>query len=150
MKLIAILPAFVLIFVSLVSCEKAAAPEAIYKEYLASIQAMSSMSEDDYQRFLSLRAQSVVRDKLEAVGDDQVARFLTLFKAEAVLPENSNVSLESGSDDSMILKIVAEDYPEKGSTHEQNVIFIKESGWKIDKIEVITSGEDFKYKSTTY
>ncbi|GLS25140.1 hypothetical protein [Marinibactrum halimedae] len=140
-----------LILISLVSCSKTEAdPETIYKDYLASIQAMNSMSENDYQSFISSRAKAVVNDKIDAVNEDQLERFLTLFKAEAVLPEHSRVSLNSVNQDSPVLEILIENYPEKGSSQKQNVRFVQEHGWKIDKIEVTTSGEDFEFKSTTY
>jgi len=111
---------------------------------------MNSMSEDNYQSFISSRARVVVKDKVGAVNEDQLDRFLTLFKAEAVLPENSQISLNSVNKDSPTLEILIENYPEKGSRQKQNVRFVQEHGWKIDKIEVTTSGDDFEFKSTTY
>lgn len=139
-----------LALISLASCGKDADPETVYRDYLASIQAMDSMAEDSYQSFISARAKAVVNDKISAVDEKQLNSFLTFFKAEAVLPENSQITLNSANQDSPVLEIFVENYPEKGSNQTQNVMFIQESGWKIDKVEVITSGEDFEFKSTTY
>lgn len=139
-----------LTLISLVSCKNEADPKTIYKDYLASIQAMNSMSENNYQSFISSRAKAVVNDKINAVSEDQLDSFLIFFKAEAVLPEDSQISLSGVNQDSSVLEILTENYPEKGSSQKQNVSFVREHGWKIDKIEVITFGEDFEFKSTTY
>ena len=136
--------------ISLVSCEKEADPESVYNDYLTSIQSMKTMSDNDYQRFISARAKAVVEEKISGIKKDQLDLFLTLFKDEAVIPEASRINLNSTSQETANLKIVAEDYPEEGSMHEQNVSFVRERGWKIDKIEVITSGDGFEFKSITY
>lgn len=135
---------------SLASCRNEADPETIYKDYLTSIQAMTSMSENRYQNFISKRARAVVNDKIAAVNEDQLDSFLIFFKAEAVLPGSSQIGLSSVNKDSSVLEILIENYPEKNSRQKQSVSFVREDGWKIDKIEVITSGEDFEFKSTTY
>ena len=150
MKIIFKLFFVIFISISLMSCENESDPQAVYADYLVSIQAMNSMLETDYQSFISARAKAVVSDKISAVDESQLNSFLTFFKAEAVLPENSQINLNNAKQDAPILEIVAENYPEKGSKHEQYVSFVRENGWKIDKIEVITSGEDFEFKSTTY
>jgi len=143
---------FFVIFISipLMSYGNESDLQTVYTDYLVSIQAMKSMSETDYQSFLSARAKAIVSDKISAVDESQLNSFLTFFKAEAVLPENSQINLNNAKQDVPILEIVAEDYPEKGSKHQQYVSFVRENGWKIDKIEVITSGEGFEFKSTTY
>jgi len=111
---------------------------------------MKSMSENDYQNFISARAKVVVEEKTSGIKKYQLDQFLTVFKSEAVIPENSQINLDSKSQEEAVIKVVAKDYPEEGSMHQQNVRFVQEDGWKIDKIEVITSGKDFEFKSITY
>ena len=79
------------------------------------------MAEDSYQSFISARAKAVVNDKISAVDEKQLNSFLTFFKAEAVLPENSQITLNSANQDSPVLEIFVENYPEKGSNQTQNV-----------------------------
>lgn len=150
MKAIFKLSIIFLAVILLVSCEKESDPESIYKDYLTSIQAMKSMSENGYQRFISARAKAVVEEKISGIKENQLDQFLTVFKAEAVIPEGSQINLDSKSQEKAIMKVVAKGYPEEGSMHQQNVRFVQEDGWKIDKIEVITSGNDFEFKSITY
>jgi len=150
MKAIFKLSILFLTAILLVSCENKPDPEAIYRDYLTSIKAMKSMSENDYQNFISARAKVVVEEKTSGIKKYQLDQFLTVFKSEAVIPEKSQINLDSKSQEEAVIKVVAKDYPEEGSMHQQNVRFVQEDGWKIDKIEVITSGKDFEFKSITY
>ncbi|PCJ37885.1 MAG: hypothetical protein COA75_01305 [Cellvibrionales bacterium] len=134
----------------LASCAKEADPKLIYERYLASIQDMHSFEDKRFEEYISNRARGVVREKTGGIKEEQLSSFLTLFKAEAVLPSDSQVTLKKADQQTAILSITANNYPEQGSKQKSHIDFIRENGWKIDKIIIETSNGDFNYKSTTY
>ena len=125
-------------------------PKLIYQKYLASIQAMNSFEDMHFEEYITNRARGVVRDKINGVKEDRLNDFLVIFKAETVLSDESQVRLEEIDQQTAILNVIANNYPEKGSKQESNISFIQENGWKIDKIVIETSADDFSFKSTTY
>ena len=65
------------------------------------------------------------------------------------MPSDSQVSLQV-EQDTAVLKIIVDNYPEQNSQQRVYVNFIREGDWKIDKVVTETSNGDFNFKSTTY
>ena len=133
----------------LVSCAQESSPQLVYERYLASIQDMNSFENRGFEEYISNRARSVVREKIGGVKKERLSSFLKVFKAEAVLPSDNQMMLQI-EQETAVLKITANNYPEQNSKQESYVNFIRENGWKIDKIVIETSNGDFNFKSTTY
>lgn len=134
----------------LASCAKESDPKLVYERYLASIQEMDSFDDRQFEKYISKRAREFVREKISGIQEKQLSSFLIVFKAEAVLPNDIQVTLNKLDQQTSILTIMANDYPEQGSKQKSEISFIQEDGWKIDKIIIETSGSDFTFKSTTY
>ena len=133
----------------LVSCAQESSPQLVYERYLASIQDMNSFESRGFEEYISNRARGVVREKISGVKKERLSSFLKVFKAEAVLPNDNQITLQI-EQKTAVLKITANNYPEQNSKQESYVNFIQENGWKIDKIVIETSNGDFNFKSTTY
>lgn len=139
----------ILTTILLISCAKETAPQVVYENYITSIQRMDSIEDRAFEKYISSRAKNVVREKIKGVSKERMDSFLAYFKAEVILPDNPDITLQK-TQDTATLKISADNYPEQGSNQVSYVNFVQEGGWKIDKIVVETSSEDFNFKSTTY
>ncbi len=139
----------ILVTVLLAACAKESSPQVVYENYIITIQKMDSIEDRSFEKYISNRAKNIVGEKVKDVSKEQMSSFLTYFKAEAMMPDNPDISLQE-QQDSAILTISADNHPEQGSKQVSYVNFIQEDGWKIDKIIIETSGENFNFKSTTY
>ena len=136
-------------FLLVLSCTDSSTPEKVYADYISSVQVSDSVSSGPYRDYLTKRALDFVDSKLERLsenasiveGGSLEESFLFMFKAEATLPEVYSQET-SHIENSAVMKISISNYNEEGTEHLRTIYFMEEDGWKIDKIDTITSGKN--------
>lgn len=132
-------------------------PQLVYEKYLQSIQAMSSLENREFEKYISHRATGVIRKKIASAGKNLSAakkqtlhkHFLQAWQAAAVLPSNSQITLQTAAE-AALLSIVIADFPEQGMQQTVVVRFIRENDWKIDKVTREISSDEFNLKSIVF
>lgn len=131
------------------ACGSKSDPQLVYEKYTACIQNMNDFNVNALVPFISSRAKNAIETKIINAEKQQLDAILTFWKAESIYPQNGNLTL-STKKNSARLKFAVKNHPDLGTTQTTNVFFIKEHGWKIDKVIIETSNGDFNFKSTTF
>ncbi len=124
-------------------------PTEVYAQYISTVQIMDSMETRPFEKFISTRAKEVVAKKMNKIKTSQYNAFLDFWKKEAIALPKEGVNTQTDKNSAEISYTLS-DTPQAGSTQKTQIVFIKEDGWKIDKIVRGTSGADFNFKSTTF